>query len=63
MPLDLRLHLVMMSKYSKFGVDTLKYFLSNGLHYLHNVDNYDLAIPIARLFLRNTQTKNETKII
>ena len=33
MPLVLQLHLVLMSKYSKFGVDTFNtfYFLSNGL--------------------------------
>ena len=32
MTLFLQLHLVMISKYSKFGIDTFNTFLSNGLH-------------------------------
>ena len=47
MPLALHLHLVMMSKYSKFGVYTVNTFRVT-LKFLHD-DN--LAITIAHFFL------------
>ena len=55
----------MMSKYSKFGVDTLNTFFEYRatLKFLHDDENVDynedvLMITIARLFLRNRQAKN-----
>ena len=67
MPLLLQLHIVMMSKYSKFVVDTLKPMIIfekwATLKLLHdnddNIDNYDLVILIAQLFLPNRQSKND----
>ena len=60
MLLVLQLHLVMMRKYAKFGVDTLNTFEKWAkfiLKFLHN--NYDnLAITTVTLFLRNRQAKN-----
>ena len=56
MSLVLQLHLVMMSKYAKFGVDTFNIFWVMGyIKVLHDDDNDDLAITIARLFLWNRQ--------
>ena len=56
-PLVLQLHLVMMSKYSKFGVDTINNFLEmSTLKFLHI--NNDLAITINR-WVKNCQTKNK----
>ena len=57
MSLVLQLQLVMMSKCSKFGVDTFNAsFYANGLHCTTTTAIY-LAITIARPFLRN-RTKN-----
>ena len=52
MPLVFKLHLVMMSKYSKFGVDTFNIFLAIGYKELFhdhddNDDDDNLAITIA----------------
>ena len=47
MPLALQLHLVMMSKYSKFGVDAFNTFwVMSKFKFLHNADddnNEDLS--------------------
>ena len=68
MPLVLKLHLVMMSKYiySMFGVNTLNTFWVMGyikvLHHDNDNNNNDLAITIAPSFLQNRQAK-ENKIV
>ena len=63
MSLVLQLHLVMMSKYFKFGVDTFDNFdYWATIKILHNNDDNDdddLTITTARQFLRNRQNKNE----
>ena len=63
MPLVLQLHLVIMRKYSKFGVDTLNTFWLMGkfwvFKFLQDENNDDdLAITIAQHFLRNRQAKS-----
>ena len=60
MPLVLQIHLVMMSKYSKFDVDTitLNTFWVMGYNNNNDDNNDDLVITIARLFHRNKQAKN-----
>ena len=61
MPLVLQLHLVMMSRYSKFGVDTFSTFRVMGyIKFLHNDDNDDddLVITLAKPLLLNRQVKN-----
>ena len=55
MPLTMQLNLIMMSKYSKFGVDTFYTFWGYTLKFLHDNDN--LAITIA--FLQNRQAKKK----
>ena len=68
MPLVLQLHLIMMSKYSEFGVDIFNMFfhLWATLKILQDYDNNnydsdnndnDLAITIAQFFLQNRQVK------
>ena len=66
MPLALQLHLVMISKCSKFGVDTCYTFWVIGfIKFLHDNDennennNEDLTITVVRLFLRNRRDKKE----
>ena len=63
MPLVLQLQLVMMTMYSKFGVDTDN--LSNVLHQffcmMTTVDD-NLASTIVQLFLKNRQAKNKLGI-
>ena len=57
MPLVLQQYIVMLSKYSKFGVDTFNTFL----HDNHNNDNDNLAITIARLFLSDRQDNKQSQ--
>ena len=59
MPFALHLHLVMMSKYSKFGVDLLleKWATLKFLHDNNDNDDNDLAITITLDFLRNRRAK------
>ena len=52
--IELRPLSCMMSKYSKFGVDTFNTFWAT-LKFLHNDNNDDLAIITAWLFLWNRQ--------
>ena len=56
MPLVLQLVIVMMSKYSKFGVDTLSTFWV-----MSHIKVYalDLVNTIAQLFLRNRQANKK----
>ena len=57
MPLVLKLHLVMMCKYSKLGVDTFMIYIK----ILHDDDNDDdLATTVTRLFLWNRRVKIQT---
>ena len=62
MPLVLLMHLVMMSKYSKFGVDTFNTFWVMGtLKFLHNNgdnNDNDLANTIAQHFFETDELKN-----
>ena len=59
MPNVLQLHLAMMSKYSKFGVDALVLFeYWATLKFLHG-NNDDLAITIARHLLRKRRAKKQ----
>ena len=58
MSLALQLHLVMMSKYSKFGVYTSNTVLIMGYIKVF-VQDEDLSFTTARLFLRNRRAKKE----
>ena len=70
MPIFLQLHFVMMSKYSKFGVDTFNTFCVIGyIKVLHDADddngnNNDdnLAITIALFFIRNKRAKDHSSL-
>ena len=57
----------MMSKYSKFGVDTFYIFVRATLKFLHDDDNNnnddDLAITLARPFLSNRRDKKVYNVI
>ena len=64
--LALQLYLVMMSKYSKFGVDTFHtLWVKAALKVLYDADDDDndddddnLAIIVAKLFLRSRRANN-----
>ena len=66
MSLALQLHLVMMNKYSKFGLDifytfwvTLKFLHDDDGKNVEDDNDNELTITIARLFLRNRQANNK----
>ena len=57
MPLASQLQLVMMSKCSKFGVDTFYIILVMGNNDSNDNNDDDIMFTIARLFLRNRRAK------
>ena len=59
MPLALQLHLVMISKDSKLGVDTLSFNTFWVIGFLYDDNDDYQTITIAWLFLWNRQAKNK----